>query len=228
MDTLSMQAWIVPGVFAMLAAAGLAARPVHRKIPGDQPLERFGPHCSLTVSELGRRSNADPALDEREARVEPYQIGALAPAEAVWFTQTWTELKERRARVERFQVVALVPAEAHGFTQAWNCLQSRFVDDPRGVVAEADLLVRKLMVARGGHVSDFDREDADSSVDRPAVVEHYRAAQAIAGRDRRGEADTEQQRLAVVAYRALLDELLELKAAVVPPLMSAQPATVLS
>lgn len=223
-----MQAWIVPGVFAMLAAAGLAARPVHRKIPGDQPLERFGPHDSLTVSELGRRSNADPALDERETRVEPLQIGTLAPAAALWFTQTWTELKERRARVERFQVLALAPAEAHRFTQAWNGLQSRFVDDPRGVVAEADLLVRKLMVARGCDAADFEQENVDIFVVQPPVVEHYRAAQAIADRDRRGEADTEQQRLAVVAYRALFDELLDLNSAEGPPLTPAQPLAVSS
>jgi hypothetical protein len=46
-------------------------------------------------------------------------------------------------------------------------------------------------------------------VDHPAVVEHYRAAQAIALRDKRGEADTEELRKAVVHYRALFDELLE-------------------
>ena len=43
------------------------------------------------------------------------------------------------------------------------------------------------------------------------MVDHYRAAQAIALRDRRGEADTEELRKAVVHYRALFDELLEVR-----------------
>ena len=41
---------------------------------------------------------------------------------------------------------------------------------------------------------------------------NYRAAQAIAVRDQRGSADTEELRKAVVHYRALFDELLEVKA----------------
>jgi pyridoxal biosynthesis lyase PdxS len=54
---------------------------------------------------------------------------------------------------------------------------------------------------------------ADISVDHPEVVAHYRAAQAIAVRDKRGEADTEELRKAVVHYRALFDELLEVREA---------------
>ena len=45
------------------------------------------------------------------------------------------------------------------------------------------------------------------------LVENYRAAQAIAVRDERGEADTEQLRKAVVHYRTLFDELLEVRSA---------------
>jgi hypothetical protein len=47
-----------------------------------------------------------------------------------------------------------------------------------------------------------------SYVDHPGVVATYRAAQAIAARDERGEADTEELRKAVVHYRTLFDELL--------------------
>jgi hypothetical protein len=45
------------------------------------------------------------------------------------------------------------------------------------------------------------------------VVENYRAAQAIAARDERGEADTEELRKAVVHYRVLFDEMLEIRTA---------------
>ena len=68
-----------------------------------------------------------------------------------------------------------------------------------------------LMGKRGYPVADFERRAADISVDHSAVVENYRAAQAIALRDQRGEADTEELRKAVVHYRALFDELLEVK-----------------
>jgi hypothetical protein len=65
------------------------------------------------------------------------------------------------------------------------------------------------MVKRGYPMGDFERRAADISVDHPGVVTTYRAAQAIAARDERGEADTEELRKAVVHYRTLFDELLE-------------------
>jgi pyridoxal biosynthesis lyase PdxS len=67
------------------------------------------------------------------------------------------------------------------------------------------------MLKRGYPMGDFERRAADISVDHPEVVSHYRAAQAIAMRDERGEADTEELRKAVVHYRALFDDLLEIR-----------------
>jgi hypothetical protein len=90
-------------------------------------------------------------------------------------------------------------------------LQGRFVDDPRGVVVQADQLVRELMLKRGYPMGDFERRAADISVNYPTVVQNYRAAQAIALRGERGEASTEELRKAVVHYRALFDELLEVE-----------------
>lgn len=57
-------------------------------------------------------------------------------------------------------------------------------------------------------MGDFESMAADISVDHPTVVSTYRAAQAIAARDARGEADTEELRKAVIYYRTLFDELL--------------------
>jgi hypothetical protein len=108
-------------------------------------------------------------------------------------------------------ITPLAPADAARFSQAWNALQSRFIDNPKGVVGQADHLVRELMVKRGYPMGDFERRAADISVDHPGVVTTYRAAQAIALRDERGEADTEELRKAVVHYRTLFDELLEVK-----------------
>ncbi|MEO7207173.1 MAG: hypothetical protein ABI145_10365 [Steroidobacteraceae bacterium] len=139
---------------------------------------RFGPEYDLTVS--GFRSQAK--------------------AEA--------ELITREKRVARLQIVPLTPADAFRFSQAWNTLQGRFIDSPKGVVSEADQLVRELMAKRGYPMGNFETMAADISVDHPAVISTYRAAQAIAARDARGEADTEELRKAVICYRTLFDELL--------------------
>jgi hypothetical protein len=96
-------------------------------------------------------------------------------------------------------------------------LQSRFIDNPKGVVVAADNLVTELMVKRGYPTGDFAHRAADMSVDHPALVTTYRAAQRIAARDERGEADTEELRRAVVHYRTLFDELLEAKPVVMSP-----------
>jgi hypothetical protein len=126
-------------------------------------------------------------------------------------TRAEAELLKREQRVARLKIVALSPADALRFSQAWNTLQGRFIDNPKGVVVEADHLVRELMEKRGYPMGDFERRAADISVDYPGVVSNYRAAQAIATRDASGEADTEELRKAVVLYRTLFDELLEAK-----------------
>ena len=51
-----------------------------------------------------------------------------------------------------------------------HSLQSRFVDDPKGTVTEADELVSSLMQTRGYPVADFNQRAADISVDHPQVV----------------------------------------------------------
>ena len=130
------------------------------------------------------------------------------------------ELAAREKRVEGLDIVALSPADATKFRQAWVAIQARFVDDPKASVVEADHLVYDLMAKRGYPMGDFERRAADISVDHPAVVSNYRAARAIALRDDRSEANTEELRKAVVHYRALFQELLEVRESepsVVPP-----------
>ena len=68
------------------------------------------------------------------------------------------------------------------------------------------------MTARGYPMSDFEGRASDISVDHPAVVDAYRAAQAIAMKDAHGAADTEELRTAIVHYRALFADLLEVRA----------------
>ncbi|HEY9026271.1 MAG TPA: hypothetical protein VIP05_18385, partial [Burkholderiaceae bacterium] len=96
------------------------------------------------------------------------------------------ELRQREQRVEKFQIVALSAADVAKFSNAWSRLQGSFVDDPKGVLIEADRLVRDLLNKRGYPVADFDLRAADISVDHPIVVDNYRAAQRIVSLDQRG------------------------------------------
>ena len=66
------------------------------------------------------------------------------------------------------------------------------------------------MNARRYPVSDFEQRVDDVSVDHPHVIRNYRAACEIAERHKRGEASTEDLRKAIVYYRELFDDLLEL------------------
>jgi hypothetical protein len=121
-------------------------------------------------------------------------------------------LRERADRVSRFNLHKLTHEQATAFAREWRRIQSRFVDDPDGAVGEADQLVTQVMAARGYPLEEFDRRAADLSVDHPVVVQNYRTARELAMRRQRGEAGTEEMRQAVVNYRALVDELLEVDA----------------
>jgi hypothetical protein len=111
--------------------------------------------------------------------------------------------------VEKFSIRPLGAAERERFISEWRSVQSRFVDDPKGAVTEADKLVIRVMQARGYPMSDFEQRAADISVDHPQVVDNYRAAHEIALRHRRGESTTEDLRNAMLYYRSLFEDLLQ-------------------
>lgn len=166
---------------AVLALIAIGAWLYMRKKQSERLVQRFGPEYGRAVDEMGSRSKAE------------------------------AELRQREKRVSKLHIVPLSPSDAARFSQEWKALQGRFVDNPKGVLVEADLLVRELMEKRGYPMGDFEHRAADISVDHPAVVDHYRAAHDIAMRDKRGETDTEGLRQAIVHYRALFDELLEVR-----------------
>lgn len=183
MEMLDTQTWIILAVVIVLALAAIgAAWHFSQKKRSQKLQDHFGPEYDRTVTELGSRAKGE------------------------------SELKAREKRVERLELIPLTAPEAARFGEAWQALQSRFVDNPKGVVVQAEQLVRELMAKRGYPMGDFEQRAGDISVDHPDVVANYRAAQAIAARDQRGSADTEELRKAVVHYRALFDELLEVRA----------------
>lgn len=139
----------------------------------------FGPEYDRTVEATGKRKEAE------------------------------RELEHRRERVSQLDIRPLPPGDADRYTRDWRAVQKRFVDQPEQAVGEADRLVTDLMQRRGYPMGDFEQRAADVSVDHPAVVENYRAANRLAARARDGGAATEDLRQAMVHYRTLFDDLLE-------------------
>ena len=154
------------------------------------------------VAWLAWSANQSKRLKQRFGPEYDAVVGRVGKAKAE------AELKRREKRVKSFEIVPLASADAARFSQAWTRIQGSFVDDPKGVLIEADRLVRELLAKRGYPVADFELRAADISVDHPIVVNNYRAAQRIVSLDQRGEASTEDLRKAVVHFRALFDELL--------------------
>jgi hypothetical protein len=164
-------------VVVVLAVAALALV-AYKQQKSKKLKEQFGPEYSRAVQETG---------------------GSTTRAEA--------KLDRIQKRVQKFNIRALPTAERARFADAWRIVQSRFVDDPKNAVVEADGLLNQVMVARGYPVSTFDQCAEDLSVDHPTVVEQYRAGHAIYARHAEGRASTEDMRQAMIHYRALFDEL---------------------
>lgn len=142
---------------------------------------RFGPEYDRAVKRHGSERKAEAKLADLETRVGVMKLRDLDVTE-----------RER-------------------YLAQWQAVQSRFVDFPKGAVTEADELVCSLMQTRGYPVTEFDQRAADISVDHPLVVENYRSAHNIALRLGRGEATTEELRTAMIHYRALFDELVQVQ-----------------
>jgi hypothetical protein len=152
-----------------------------RRTSRAQLRERFGPEYERAVRTHGSERRAEAKLADREKRVGTLQIRELDAAE-----------RER-------------------FSAQWVSLQARFVDYPKGAVTDAAELVSSLMQARGYPVTNFDQCAADISVNHPRVVENYRSAHTIAMRLGKGEASTEDLRSAMIYYRSLFEELVQVQ-----------------
>src|SRR5690606_4603545 len=118
------------------------------------------------------------------------------------------QLREREQRVEKLHIKELDKNQLESFGRDWRNVQNHFVDDPEKSVIEADVLVQKVMDARGYPLAGFERQAEDISVDHPEVVKNYRAAHEVADASRKHEATTEDLRQAMIHYRALFSDLL--------------------
>jgi len=77
----------------------------------------------------------------------------------------------RAQRREKFEIHPLSVAMRTDFMNRWTTVQTQFVDDPRGSVAQADELVSEVMRARGYPMANFEQRAADISVDYPVSVQ---------------------------------------------------------
>ena len=171
---------IVLGAVVILVIAGFAWLYMKRRRTTTAGLrQKFGPEYERAVREHGSERKAEAKLADREKRVEKLKLRDLDPM------------------------------EHQRFSKQWESVQSRFVDSPKGAVTEADDLVSSLMKTRGYPVSDFNQRAADVSVDHPRVVENYRSAHEIALRVGKDQATTEDLRTAMIHYRSLFEELVQ-------------------
>jgi len=86
-----------------------------------------------------------------------------------------------------------LPAESRDrFSRSWDGIESRFIDDPRGAVQEADRIVVMILGERGATMPD--------GRDVPEDLRHARAA-ASSDEGRQG---TEGMRKAMVHYKRIV------------------------
>jgi len=153
---------------------------VSRRRRSEELREQFGPEYERTIDHIGDRRQAE------------------------------SELEARRKRIRELNILPLSGDDQSRFADQWHVTQAHFVDDPVGAIRDADRLISELMQKRGYPVGDFEQRAADISVDHPEVVVNYRAAHRISMASDEGRATTEDLRKAVVHYRHLFEELLEL------------------
>ena len=119
------------------------------------------------------------------------------------------ELDERKKHVDALDIRSLSTSEHKRYVADWAAVQSKFVDEPGQAIVDADGLIMEVMQLRAYPISDFEQRAADVSISYPALVGNYRAARAIALKNKEHQADTEELRQAMIYYRSLFEELLK-------------------
>jgi len=167
---------------AVVLIAAGAAIYVVQRQRSRQLRTHFGPEYDHALEGFGHRRAAERALMDRTKRVDKLEI---RPLPALRRDELWTR---------------------------WQAVQSQFVDDPDSAIREAHLLLSNVMREEGYPTGRFDDEVELLSVHHPATVQHYREAHRLAEERDRGQSDTEQLRLALIHYRELFQDLLNIGA----------------
>ena len=118
------------------------------------------------------------------------------------------DLRGREKLRAQFDVKPLPEATRLRFAGEWRDVQENFVEEPAQAATDADVLITRVMEARGYPMKDFDAQAELISVDHPDTVENYRFAHAVRQRSQTQQVSTEDLREALLRYRSLFDELL--------------------
>lgn len=174
--------YIIIVVVLVLVVIGAILAPIFARRKRSERLhDQFGSEYDHTVEAMGDEKKAHQELDERQKHVNSLNIQPLT-----------VESRDR-------------------YLADWAAVQSRFVDEPGQAIVDADRLIVEVMQARAYPVSDFEQRAADISIQYPALVSNYRAAKEIATKNKQDEANTEELRQALIYYRSLFEELLEIE-----------------
>jgi hypothetical protein len=121
------------------------------------------------------------------------------------------DLDTRTIQAASVSTHQLSSIEGEHYSEAWAAAQARFVDDPAEAVTSADRLVMEVLQARGYPATSFDDAANAVSVDHPRVVVEYHAAHDAMERSQHGSGETEDLREAMVRYRTIFAELLDVR-----------------
>jgi hypothetical protein len=164
---------------AIVLVAAGAAVFVAQRQRSRQLRTHFGPEYDLALEGFGHRRAAERALLDRAKRVDKLEI---RPLPALRREELWNR---------------------------WQTVQALFVDSPENSIREAHTLLSNVLHEQGYPTGKFDEEVELMSVHHPAAVQHYREAHRLADERERGVSATEQLRLAMIHYRALFEDLLD-------------------
>jgi hypothetical protein len=172
--------WVVIVVAVALVILAMAARSYSQSRRRTALRDQYGPEYDRTVGAAGSQRKAERELAERERMHESLEIQPLS--------------EDARAR----------------FTQDWQRAERRFVDDPELAAREADRIVRDVLDERGYPRGDFDKQANAVSVDHPEAVQRYRHGhEMVHGNGAHGDQRTENLRKAMVDFREVFTELVE-------------------
>lgn len=173
-----MDTWLWIVVIAVVVVAAIVLALALRARQRARLKDRFGPEYERTVQALDSRRQAEIDLRNRE---EHHSLLSLQP---------------------------LAPAVRDRYQTRWDEMQSQFVDRPQVAVADADSMITQVMRDLGYPVDDFESNAWLISVEHANVVAKYREGHDIYTKTVEGTATTEDLRQAVLAYRALFEELM--------------------
>jgi hypothetical protein len=128
-------------------------------------------------------------------------------AEKVGERRAVAELSERQRRIAALDIHPLSAERRAAYDSQWATIQEQFVDGPARSAEAAGALVTAVAADRGYEVADQERLLTDLSVYHADRLDGYRRARQATGQA--SPASTEDLREAMLAYRALLRELLE-------------------